>query len=108
MNSRYSSNLVAIFLLLAPVFLWARQPIDDYHWPHSMWGNPMILGPLMMLLFFILIVTIIVLVLRRPNGQKPDKSTSPDNDAVNILRERFARGEIDKQEYEERIKILRE
>ena len=57
------------------------------------------------LLFIALIVLGVVLVIRSfsHGGQAP---RSDGNRALDILDERFARGEIDQQEYEERRRTL--
>ena len=60
----------------------------------------MILGPIMMITFIILTVLIVALVLRMVGlGWQ---SSSRENLALDILNERFARGEIDRAEYTEK------
>ncbi|HXF73666.1 MAG TPA: SHOCT domain-containing protein [Actinomycetota bacterium] len=56
--------------------------------------------PLLWLAFLGLVVGGVVLLLRRPEeGGRPD--------ARRILDERFARGEIDEEEYRRRLEVLR-
>jgi putative membrane protein len=64
----------------------------------------MILGPIMMITFFVLVVVIIAWVLRVLGlGWQ---SRPPENTPLDTLKHRFARGEIDRNEYEERKKVL--
>jgi putative membrane protein len=67
------------------------------------WGFGMMF---MSLLFLALIVVGVVLVVRSfsHGGQAPPQSDR--SRALDILDERFARGEIDQQEYEERRRTL--
>jgi putative membrane protein len=58
------------------------------------------------------VIAIVVLVVRwlgGPwHGQAPSQHVSPGRTPLDILKERFARGEIDKQEFEERRRVLGE
>ena len=45
--------------------------------------------------------------LRRPGGKSPANGGEPVNQAERILADRFARGEIDAEEYEGRLRTLR-
>lgn len=69
----------------------------------------MILGPLLMILVPALLIVAVLLVVRRlwpsSTGQSSAQPAVPQT-PLDILKERFARGEIDKQEYEERRRIL--
>ena len=83
----------------------AGQNYDDH--PH-MWGwgwGGMIFGPIMMIVFIALIVGAVVLVLRWM-GLGGSPAARGEKNARDILDERFARGEIDKDEYEERRQVL--
>ena len=64
---------------------------------YGAWGW---LGPLMMLLFWILVIGGVVLILRawwpRLAGPRPG-----DESALEILRKRYARGEISREEFDE-------
>ena len=63
-----------------------------------------IFGPIMMIVFIVLTVLIIAWVLRAVGlGWQ---SGSQGSTALDILNNRFARGEIDRAEYEERRKLL--
>ncbi len=68
------------------------------------WGG-MIFGPIMMIVFLALIVGAVVLVIRW-TGLGGSAVAGGANKARNILDERFARGEIDKDDYEERKRVL--
>lgn len=96
---------------------WAQAPTDAerYTWgPHTMWwgGGGMFLGPLFMILVLAVVIAIAVLLVRGLggpwHGTMPPPQSAPGRTPLDILKERFARGEIDKNEYEERRRILGE
>jgi len=66
------------------------------------WGY---LGMLHMLLWWVLIILGIVVLVKWLTGGKGDSRGSGDR-ALEILRERYARGEIDKDEFEKRKRDL--
>ncbi len=77
-----------------------------YGWPGFGWGG-MIFGGLMMLLFWGGLIVLAILAFRalsRSGGwQSKDASrivSRRDDGALAILKERYARGEIDKEQYE--------
>lgn len=74
----------------------------QYH-DHGMMGGNWFFGPIMMLLFIGLIVGAIVLTARFLGFDTSNRSSS---NSLDILKERFAKGEIDKDEFEERKRIL--
>jgi len=67
------------------------------------WGFVMMF---MSLLFLALIAVGVVLVVRSFSHGGQASSRGDGNRALDILDERFARGEIDQQEYEERRRTL--
>jgi len=78
-------------------------------WRDGGWGpGAWIAMGLMMLAFWGLVAAVVVYVVRnvghRPSG--PAASAGPD-EALRILDERFARGEIDGDEYNQRRELLR-
>ncbi|WP_340099512.1 SHOCT domain-containing protein [Salinibaculum salinum] len=68
------------------------------------WGPFVFLGPLVGLL---LVGTVVYLLLRAVGGTS-STSTARTSDAMETLRKRYARGEIDDEEFEERARKLRE
>ena len=67
----------------------------------------MIFGPIMMVVFIVLTVLIIAWVLRAVGlGWQSDSKVR--DTPLDILKHRFARGEIDRAEYEDRRKLLSE
>lgn len=102
---------IRVFLLaalLGSTSVWAQQPRGDYIGSPMMWHGGwygMFFGPIMMIIF----IGVAVLLVRWFGGSThvAGPPRSPEKDPLDILKERFARGEIDKDEYEERRRILR-
>ena len=86
------------------------QTGPEGRYDHMMWDGGWahwILGPLMMLLFLVAAVGIVVVLLRWLGGvgdapRPPRRGSS----ARGILEERYARGEIDEKEFQERKRTL--
>jgi putative membrane protein len=101
-------------LVLNVANVWAQQPRGDYYGPHMMWNSGwwygMFFGPILMIVFIGIAVVVVVLLVRWLGGSIPGlgSPTPTERDPLDILKERFARGEIDKEEFEERRKVLRE
>ena len=70
---------------------------------HDGFGSMFFGGGLMWILWIILIV-VLVYVLKDIGGSRGRRSA--DDEALEILRQRYARGEIDEQEYEQRKREL--
>ena len=109
--------LAAAAGVCAPQVLWAQQPPSSGGWacgPSMMgWGTGgygMILGPLIMILVLAMIISAIVLLVRWLGGSwhaaGPPRHGPPAHTALDILKERYARGEIDKEEFEEHRRVL--
>lgn len=82
------------------------------HHPH-MWGEwgwgGMFIGPLFGILFIAAIVVVILLVIRAlGGGVETSKARGGRKTALDILDERFARGEIEIKDYEDRKRMLTE
>ncbi|SEP18316.1 putative membrane protein [Salinihabitans flavidus] len=72
---------------------------------HMMWGGGYgIGGALMMLVFWGLIIALIVFVVRWLTIN--DRTSGRHDDSLAILRERFAKGEIDEEEFDRRKRAL--
>lgn len=101
-------------LTLMPGAVWAKAPSDPdkyFYGPHMMgWGGgwyAMILGPLFMILVLAVVIAAAVLFVRWAGGQ--GLATTPSHRTpLDILKERFARGEINKDEFEERRRVIGE
>jgi putative membrane protein len=105
------NGITSAFVLLFVVFTAAAYA-QDYPGSRHMWGDwgsgNMIFGSLMMVLFMIGIIVVFVLLFRRVEGgsTKAPALFSVGNTALDILKERFAHGEIDKEEFEDRKHLL--
>ena len=89
-----------------PVAAWAQERPYDFWGMHPMWGMWGAWGfgmMLMMLVFWGLVIVGLVLGLRWLVTQGRE---SRSDTALEILRQRYARGEIDKEEFEARKRDL--
>jgi putative membrane protein len=102
----------------APARAWAQQvqepnrygygPYMMMDWAGGWYG--MIFGPLFMILVFGVVVAVAVVVVRGLGGPwqwtQPPHQMPPGRAPLDILKERYARGEIEKEEFEERRRVL--
>ncbi len=105
-----------LLILVISFFLFQKEALAQYRnyydWgmgPGMMgWGGVGWFGPIFMVLFWGLIVVLIVLLIRWLISSSHTKTTSvPQEDsALGILRKRYSRGEIDKEEFDAKKKDL--
>ena len=104
--------LTAITAALMPLSVLApalAQESPRYDYGGHMWdgGWWMFLGPIWMILFLGILVALVVLLVRWLSGPGVGGTGLPATKApLDILADRFARGEIDKDEFEERKRAL--
>jgi putative membrane protein len=97
--------------LLCSEALAQTQPYSGPHGPMGVWGwgwGGMIIGPLLMLLFLAAAVAVVVIVVRwlgAPHAG-PVTPQARDKSALEILEERYAKGEIDTEEFATRKRTL--
>lgn len=91
---------------LVPGAVYAQRPPYEWEWEHSMgwmWGAWGLGMGLIMFLFWGAVILGIVLGIRWLIGQG---KASPSDTALAILRQRYARGEIDKEEFQAKKRDL--
>ena len=96
---------VSTLISFAPTVAWGQERSYEWRWGMHpmMWGAWGIGMMFMMMLFCALVIVGIVLAIRWLISQ--GKSSRPDS-ALEILRQRYARGEINKEEFEAKKKDL--
>ena len=102
-----NASELAGFLRLDDFMLSLLTVQAPYEWGwrmHPMWGSGWGIGMMiMMALFWGAIIVAVILGMRWFVGQNKN---SPGDSAMTILRERFARGEIEKDEFETKKREL--
>ena len=110
-------NLIAgaflTVLVFAPGLALAQTDSERYGYGPGMmgWGGGygMFFGPLFMILTLIVVIATIVLLVQWLGGRSWQGAQKPTGPApLDILKARFARGEIDQKEFEDRRKVLAE
>lgn len=79
------------------MYRWGYEPYNNF------WGFP---GGIIPVVFWILTIIVIVSFVRMITHGSKDSNQESDNKAINILKERYAKGEINKKEFEEKKKDL--
>ncbi len=115
-----TAGALAAALAFTPGWALAQgQPTGEpYRYgPHMMWwdggGYGMFFGPLFMILTLVVVIAAVALLVQwlgggASQGAQRLQHMPPQRTPLDILKERFARGEIDKKEFEERRKVLGE
>ncbi len=101
-----SAATLAAGLFAFPALVSA-QPYNDGYGPHMWGGSGWFMGPVMMIFFLVVAAFIVMLVFRWLGGTSHDGRHRRTH-ALDILRERYARGEIDGAEFDERRRKLSE
>lgn len=105
---------LALFLasLAWPTVVFAHTN-GDYHGPGMMWGGGwggMGFGLIVMIVVIVAVIAPVVLLVRWLSGAGRDGQSTyvapRGKTPLDILKERYARGEIDKDEFEERRRTL--
>ena len=115
-RSILTAAVAGMALSFAPAWVWAQVPSETGRYlygPHMWsWGGGwyMIFGPLFMILVLAAVIGAVVLLVRWVGGPWQGAAlshhASADRTPLDILKDRFARGEIDKNEFEERRRVL--
>lgn len=112
MRRQLTGALIAVSAALSALPAQAQRAVDrpgywGYGWD---WGfGHMMFGGLMMLLFWGGLIVLIIFAVRWLGGSSNPELLPPARRTPReILEERFARGEIDKEEFEERRRLLSE
>lgn len=102
-----NASELSLYLRLDDFILWllaVRAPYELGWRMHPMWGSGWGIGMMiMMALFWGAIMVAVILGMRWFVGESKN---SPGDSAMTILRERFARGEIEKDEFETKKREL--
>jgi putative membrane protein len=118
MTSRLSAVPVMVLLVLLQPELTLAQQTAAYEWPWNWpgpwhmwagWGMGWWIFPVIMLLMIAGCIAMILHIHRSGGAgrHRPDSSWGdPTRSALQILNERFARGEIRREEYEERKRAI--
>ena len=104
------------WVLAVLVLSFGQEALADYR-PYGNWGwGPGLMGwgmmgwfgPLFMIIFWVLVIVLIVLLIRSLLSSNRTRSAGPNQEdsALEILKKRYARGEIDKEEFEAKKKDL--
>jgi putative membrane protein len=101
--------LIAALVYVAGRALLGAWPMWSAMMSGGMMGGSGLLGALLMLLFWGGVIALVVWLLFSlfSGGRSKDEAGVFRDTAEETLRERFARGEINAEEYEEALKVLR-
>lgn len=115
-HDRWIAPPLALALSFGTAWGQTQPDADRYGYGPGMmgWGGGygMVFGPLFMILILAVVVAAVVIVLQGRGGswlgRSPPHGMPPARSPIDILKERFAKGEIDKAEFEERRHVLGE
>ena len=84
-----------------------RCPLEVSDVMYGPWDGGWAFGMMLMSFLFVALIVVGIVLLVRSSSRDEQPPRAPGSDrALEILDERFARGEIDQTEYEERRRVL--
>ena len=106
-------GVIVAILIIVPLIIGLIGGWQGYGYGYGMMGPWMMGGfggmwfmPILMIVFWGLVIWGIVALVRGVASSSNTGSSNQTDSALEILKRRYARGEINKQEYEERKKDL--
>ena len=106
-------GVIVAILIIVPLIIGLVGGWQGYGYGYGMMGPGMMGGfggfwfmPIIMIVFWGLVIWGIVALVRGVTSSSNMGSSNQADSALEILKRRYARGEINKQEYEERKKDL--
>ena len=106
-------GVIVAILIIVPLIIGLVGGWQGYGYGYGMMGSGMMGGfggfwfmPIIMIVFWGLVIWGIVALVRGVSSPGNSGSSNQADSALEILKRRYARGEITKQEYEERKKDL--
>ncbi len=106
-------GVIVAILIIVPLIIGLVGGWQGYAYGYGMMGSGMMGGfgwglymPIIMIVFWGLVIWGIVALVRGVSSRNNTGSSASAESALEILKRRYARGEITKQEYEERKKDL--
>lgn len=117
MKNRLSNHRTSVASAVVGALFAAPALAQSYDnmpggWQHQgmqgMGGWPMLFGGLMMILVLAAVIAVVILIVRAFTGgsHATPPTRTPERSALDILDERYARGEIDQEDYQQRKKDL--
>lgn len=76
------------------------------YWSNHMDGGDYLIMAVYMVVFWGLLIAGVVLLVRQLGGHQRSTPPAPQPNPRQVLDERFARGEIDEDEYRKRLQVL--
>jgi putative membrane protein len=108
MGHFFLSTATLLSMLGASSAAWAHEQGGPYYGPHM--PGWMFFGSVLMIVFIGAVVAVVAFLVRWHGG--PGRGMAPypppGRTPLDILKERFAHGEIDEEEFEERRRVLGE
>lgn len=109
-RQRHGSILATLLAVMSTPALAQSYERGGWMWgPGHNWTHMLFGGFMMLLLWGGLVVLIVILVRWVSRSEHPDRPRTVErSDALETLKQRYARGEIDREEYEEKRRVLLE
>ena len=103
MKKTFIVSMLILFLFIS-ITSYAHEPGEDYSYgPWMMWGHGFgWFWPFMLIIPIIFIIGIIFLIRRLIVTADRNRTMKTEESALDILRKRYARGEIDRDEFQQK------